>query len=40
MLGKSNVVQQVKDPALLQLWYRIEPWPQNIHMPQMGPKNK
>ena len=36
--GAPAVVQQVKDPALLQLWGRLQlqlgcdPWPGNFHM--------
>ena len=28
----SLVAQQVKDPALLLLWYRFYPWPRNFCM--------
>ena len=27
LLGRSLVVQQVKDPALSLLWHRFDPWP-------------
>ena len=32
--------QQVKDPALPQLWLRFDPWPVNFHMPWLWPKIK
>ena len=32
-LGLPAVVQLVKDPALLQLHLRFNPWPKNFHMP-------
>lgn len=28
------MAQWVKDPALLLLWYKFEPWPGNFHMLQ------
>ena len=28
----------VKDPALLLLWYRFNPWPRNVRMLQAQPK--
>ena len=44
--GSSLVVQQVKDPALQQLWCRSQlqhgfhPWPRNFHMPCAAKKKK
>ena len=40
------VAQQVKDPASALLWprsllrCRFDPWPRNLHMPCVQPKNK
>ena len=34
----SHMAEQIKDPALLQLLLRFNPWPGNIHMPQMWTK--
>ena len=40
------MAQWVKDPALLmmqlwlRLWHRFDPWPRNIHMLWVQPKNK
>lgn len=45
-LGVSAAAQWVKDPALLQLWsrsqlqLRFDTWPENFHMPPVGPKKK
>ena len=42
----TNLVQWVKDPELLQLWYRSQlwlgfhPWPRNFHMSWVWLKNK
>ena len=44
--GTSLMVQWVKDPALPQLWYRLQlwhrfsPWLWNFHMPWMWPKKE
>ena len=47
--GGSSIpdpAQWVKDPALLQLWYRsqlrlrLDPWPRNFYIPQIWPKKK
>ena len=45
-LGVPCVVQQVKDPVLLQLWCRLQlwlgsnPWPRNFSMPRVWLKKK
>ena len=31
-----GLVQWGKDPTLLQLWLRFDPWPGNFHMPRVG----
>ena len=31
---------QVKDPTLLLLWCRFNPWPQSFRMPQVQPPKK
>ena len=36
----SLVAWQVKDPALLLLWYGCDHWPGNFHIPQAQPKKK
>ena len=33
-------VQWVKDPALTQLQLRFNPWPRNVHRPQVRPLKK
>ena len=38
-MGGFHVVQQVKDPVWLQLWCRFNPWPRNVHMLWIWPKN-
>ena len=39
--GRSSLVAQwVKDPMLLQLWHRFDPWPVNFHKPWVWPKKK
>ena len=35
-----HVTQQVKDPVLLLLWHRFDPWPGNFCMPWARPKKK
>ena len=35
-MGVPTVIQWVKDPALLQLWLRFDPWPRNFHVPGVG----
>ena len=49
LCGVSGLIlsprQWVKDPALLQLWHRLQmwlgfcPWPRNFHLPWVQPKN-
>ena len=45
-MGVSSVAQWVKDPALLQLWCRLQlqlqldTWPKDFHMPQVWQKKK
>ena len=45
-IGSCLVLQQVKDPVLSpqwlrsQLWHGFDPWPGNVHMPQVGTKKK
>ena len=39
-MGVPTVIQWVKDPALLQLWLRFDPWPRNFHILQVWLKNK
>lgn len=34
----SLAVQQIKDLALLSLWYRLDPWPWNFQRPWVWPK--
>ena len=29
---------RLKDPAMTKLWFRSDPWPGNLHMLQMQPK--
>ena len=39
--GSSLVAQQTKDPALSLLWYRFNPWPQELpHVLGMAKKKK
>ena len=38
--GNSLTVQWVKDPVLLLLWLRLDPWPRNLDMPRSWPKKK
>ena len=35
-----GLAQWVKDTKLQQLWLRFDPWPRNIHMPQVWLKKK
>ena len=37
-IGSSLVGQGGKDPALLQLWFRFNPWPGNFCIPLVWPK--
>ena len=38
--GGTSPAQWVKDPALQQLWHRLQsdPWPGNFHMLQVWPQ--
>ena len=36
----SLVLHRVKDLALSLLWQGFDPWPRNVHMPQVQPKEK
>ena len=45
-VGVPTEAWWIKDPVLLQLWYRLQmwlrfhPWPGNFHMPCLWPKKK
>ena len=38
--GSSLAAQWVKDPVLLLLWCRFNPWPGKVRMPQVQPQKK